>query len=111
MKKSYIILLLFLMMPFMVFADEKKGNTINGNLKLRQGPSTSSELVPDVNGNGVLLNGQVTIDGEPVDSNDPEHDGCGSKKWYKIKGTDISDGHEYEGYGCVDFIVVTTNEY
>lgn len=111
MKKSYILLILFLMMPFMVHAAEKQGTTINGNLKLRTQPTTSSEIVKAANGSNVFINGAVTIYGDPVDSTDPEYDGCGSKKWFKIKGADIEDGQQYEGYGCVDFIVVTTSEY
>ena len=106
MKKSYIILLLVLMMPFIVFAGEKRGTITGGNLVLRQEPSSSKDPVPDVNGNGVLIsNGStVTILSEEIDSVDPEHDGCSSKKWYKIKGRDLSDGQEHEGYGCTNFI-------
>ena len=111
MKKSYIILLLFLMMPFMVHAEELKGNTTGGILRLRQQPSTTAEFAHAANGSIVWLDGAVTIYDSNVDSIDPANDGCASKKWMKIKGADTEDGKLYEGYGCADFIVVTTNEY
>lgn len=111
MKKSYILLILFLMMPFMVCAEEQKGNTVNGNLRLRQQPSTTSDFALAENGSIVFINGGVTIYDDNVASIDPDNDGCSSKKWYKIKGADIDDGKQYEGYGCSDFIVITTSEY
>lgn len=111
MKKSYILLFLFLMMPFMVHAEELKGNTTGGILRLRQQPSTTAEFAHAANGSIVWLDGAVTIYDSNVDSIDPANDGCTSKKWMKIKGADTEDGKLYEGYGCSDFIIITTNEY
>lgn len=91
-------------MPLNISAEEKKG--IATNLNLRAGPSTSRDYNLCENGTHVVVNGNVTILGE-YDS-ETEDDRCPSKKWYKMKGYDIGDGKEYEGYGCSTYVMLQT---
>ena len=107
MKKKILLLFLILFMPFSSLADEPIIG-IADNLNLRTEPTTESVKVATQSGSTALVNGEVTILGEADSST--SGDGCPSKKWYKIKGKDVDDGLEYEGYGCSSFVTIKKEE-
>ncbi len=105
--KKYFALIILLFVPFLVSADEPLIG-IADNLNMRTEPTTESVRVATSTGSTVLVNGEITILGE-FDST-TEGDACPSKKWYKIKGKDVDDHIEYEGYGCTSFITIKKEE-
>ena len=94
-------------MPFYVSAEEKKGIVIK-NLNLRTDATTESDKIKCENGSPVVLLGEVTILGEKESTT--SLDTCPAKKWYKVKGRDIDDNKEYQGYGCASFINLKVEE-
>lgn len=110
MNKKYLILFIVLFIPFFVYAEDEKiekGYVIK-NLNIRVEPTTESDRIACSTGTPVVFYGDVIINGS-FDST-TENDNCLSKKWYKIKGKDIEDGLEYEGYGCSSFIEIKKDE-
>lgn len=104
MKFKYLVVLLILLWPFSVFADEMLGVTTT-NMRLRTAATTNSDRVLTNSGTNVVIAGEVRIF-DVVDSTDPK-DECETKKWYKIKGKDVVDGNEYQGYVCAAYINIT----
>jgi len=98
MKKIVFVILFFLLIMPTVLAENLKGQVkSNIGIIIREQPTSNSNSISDG-----LANGREVTIVETVMSTDA-HDGCGSKKWYKIEYSDSKTGY---GYACSNFILL-----